>query len=151
MRVEAILDDDRVFEAGRPVTIIRGALRKNSQIEFFRRQHGRLILKLQGIDAISDVQSLVGADLGISEDQLPPAEEGFFYTFHLKGCNVMAAGESLGTVTDVLDSGGTYILKVDGKDGEILIPFAQSYLRNIDLGQRRIEVDLPEGLRDLNK
>jgi 16S rRNA processing protein RimM len=151
MRVEVILDDDRVFEAGRPVTIIRGALRKNSQIEFFRRQHGRLILKLQGIDAISEVQGLVGADLCISEEQLPPAEEGFFYTFHLKGCNVMAGGESLGTVTDVLDSGGTPILKVDGKDGEVLIPFAQSYLRNIDLGQRRIEVDLPEGLRDLNK
>jgi 16S rRNA processing protein RimM len=151
MRVEVILDDDRVFEAGRPVTIIRGALREKSQIEFFRRQHGRLILKLQGIDAISEVQGLVGADLGIPEEQLPPAEEGFFYTFHLKGCNVMAAGESLGTVTDVLDSGGTHILKVDGKDGEILIPFAQPYLRNIDLGQRRIEVDLPEELRDLNK
>jgi 16S rRNA processing protein RimM len=151
MRVEVILDDDRVFEAGRPVTIIRGALRRNSQIEFFRRQHRRLILKLQGIDTISEVQALVGADLGISEEQLPPAEEGFFYTFHLKGCNVMVAGESIGTVTDVLDSGGTHILKVEGKDGEILIPFAQSYLRKIDLGQRRIEVDLPEGLRDLNK
>jgi len=151
MRVEVILDDDRVFEPGRPVTIIRGALRRNSEIEFFRRQHGRVILKLQGIDAIDEVQGLVGADVGISEDQLPPAEEGFFYTFHLKGCNVMAAGESIGTVTDVLDSGGTHILKVDGKDGEILIPFAHSYLRKIDLGQRRIEVDLPEGLRDLNK
>ena len=47
---------------------------------------------------------------------------------------VTADGESLGTVTDVLDSGGTYILKVDGKDGEILIPFAQSFLRKVDLG-----------------
>jgi 16S rRNA processing protein RimM len=151
MRVEAILDEDRVFEAGRSVTIIRGAVRESSQIEFFRRQHGRLILKLRGIDTISEAERLVGAELGISEDQLPPAEEGFFYTFHLTGCNVVAADELLGTVTDVLDSGGTNILKVDGKRGEILIPFAQSYLRKIDLGQRRIEVELPEGLLDLNK
>ena len=42
-------------------------------------------------------------------------------------------------------------MKVDGKDGEILIPFAQSFLRKVDLGQRRIEVELPEGLLDLNK
>jgi len=42
-------------------------------------------------------------------------------------------------------------LKVDGKAGEILIPFAQSYLRKVDLGERRIEVDLPEGLQDLNR
>jgi len=64
---------------------------------------------------------------------------------------VAADGESLGTVTEVLDSGGAHILKVDGKAGEILIPFAQSYLRKVDLGERRIEVDLPEGLQDLNR
>lgn len=152
MRVEPILDDDRVFASERPVTILHGAVTESARIEFSRRQHGRLILKLQGIDSISKVESLVGAELGISEDQLPPAEEGLFYTFQLRGCDVVAAdGKSLGTVTEVLDSGGTHILKVDGKAGEILIPFAQSYLRKVDLGQRRIEVDLPEGLQDLNQ
>jgi 16S rRNA processing protein RimM len=64
---------------------------------------------------------------------------------------VAADGETLGIVTDVLGGSGTPILKVDGKDGEILIPFAQSYLRKMDLEQRRIEVELPDGLRDLNK
>jgi 16S rRNA processing protein RimM len=151
MRVEIMLDDDRVFEAGRPVTIVHGAVRTDSEIEFVRRQHGRLILKLRGVDSISDAERLAGAELVVLEGQLPLPEEGFFYTFHLKGCSVIAAGESLGMVTDVLDHGGTHILKVAGKDGEILIPFAQSYLRKIDIGQRRIEVDLPEGLLDLNK
>jgi 16S rRNA processing protein RimM len=98
------------------------------------------------------VEFLVGAELGVSEEQLPPAEEGLFYTFKLRGCDVVAAdGKSLGTVSEVLDSGGTHILKVDGAGGEILIPFAQPYLRRVDVGQRRIEVDLPEGLVDLNK
>jgi 16S rRNA processing protein RimM len=151
MRVELLLDDDRVFAPERSVTILQGAVKRSIRIEFSRRQHGRLILKLRGIDSISQVESLVGAELGISEEQLPPAEEGLFYTFQLRGCHVVAAdGKSLGTVTEVLDSGGTHILKVDGKAGEILIPFAQTYLRKVDLGQRRIEVDLPEGLADLN-
>jgi 16S rRNA processing protein RimM len=95
------------------------------EIEFSRRQHGRLILKLRGIDSISEVERWVGAELSVSEEELPSVEEGSFYTFHLKGCSVVTArGESLGTVTDVMDSGGTHILQVDGKDGEILIPFA---------------------------
>ena len=146
-----MLDDDRVFAANRPVKAIRGNVSESFQIEFSRRQHGHLILKLRGIDSIAEVERRVGAQLVIAETELPPVEEGLFYTFHLKGCTVTTQGESLGIVTDVLDSGGTHILKVDGKDGEILIPFAQSYLRKVDLGQRRIDVELPEGLLDLNK
>jgi 16S rRNA processing protein RimM len=107
---------------------------------------------LYGIDSITKAEGLVGAELGVLEEDLPPAEDGLYYTFQLKGCAVTAAdGKSLGTVTDVLDSGGTHILKVDGNEGEVLIPFAQAYLRKVDLGQRRIEVELPEGLADLNK
>ena len=83
---------------------------------------------------------------------MPAPEEGSYYTFQLKGCQVFAAdGDYIGTVTDVLGSGGAEILKVDREDEETLIPFAQSYMKKIDLDQRRIEVDLPEGLRDLNK
>ena len=80
------------------------------------------------------------------------SSQGWYYTFQLKGCEVFATdGEYIGIITDVLDSGGGEILKVDRGNEETLIPFAQSYLRNIDLNQRRIEVDLPEDLRDLNK
>jgi 16S rRNA processing protein RimM len=151
MRVDPLLEDDRVFEPGRQITLVRGGVKESFEIEFSRKQHGRLILKLRGIDSISEVQNRVGAEVSVSEEQIPPALQGTFYTFHLKGCVVITAdGDLVGTVSDVLDSGGAPILKVDGKNGEILIPFAEVYLRNIDLGQRRIEVELPEGLRDLN-
>ena len=78
-----------------------------------------------------------------------------FTSLYPKGSVVkMPIGHMEGNYTappDVLDSGGTPILKVDGHDGEILIPFAEAFLRKVDLGQRRIEMALPEGLRDLNK
>jgi 16S rRNA processing protein RimM len=152
MRVELILDDDRILSPGRRVTLSRKGNEEYFEVEFSRRQHGHQVLKLRGIESIDDVERRVGAELGIAEEDLPPAEEGFFYTFQLKGCAVVTRhSELLGTVTDVLDSGGAHILKVDGRDGEILIPFAHSILRKVDLGERRIEVDLPEGLRDLNR
>ena len=152
MRVDLILDDDRILSPGRRLTLSREGNKENFEIEFSRRQHGHQILKLRGIESIEEVERRVGAELGVTKEELPPAEEGFFYTFQLKGCAVVTThSELLGTVTDVLDSGGTHILKVEGKDGEILIPFAYSILRKVDLGERRIEVDLPEGLRNLNR
>ena len=58
--------------------------------------------------------------------------------------------EYLGIVTQVLDSGATEILKVDLDQQELLIPFADPYLRNVDIVAKRIDVELPEGLREIN-
>lgn len=125
--------------------------KRNAEVEFFRRQHGRCVLKFRGIDTITEAERYVGAEIQIPADELLPAEEGAFYTFQLKRCRVYAGGEYLGMVADVLDWGGTEILKVDREDHETLIPFAREYLKEIDLEQRRIEMELPEGLKDLNK
>jgi len=122
------------------------------EVEFFRRQHGRCVVKFRGIDSISDAETYVGFEIKIPEERLPALRDGWFYTFQLKGCRVFASdGEYIGTLTDVLDFGGTEILKVNLDDEETLIPFAQEFLKKVDLEQGRIEVELPEGLRDLNK
>ena len=148
-----MLEDDAVFGAGHEV-ILSGAniAERQAEIDYFRRQHGHCIVKFCGIDTISEAEKYIGAEIKIPATDLPAAKEGWYYTSQLKGCEVFATdGEYIGTITDVLDAGGSEILKVDRGNEETLIPFAQSYLRNIDLGQRRIEVDLPEDLRDLNK
>jgi 16S rRNA processing protein RimM len=150
--VAIALEDDRVFEAGRSVRIHRSGAEQKIEIEFLRRQHGRAVLKLKDVDSIAAAERIVGAELLIAEDELPAPSPGSFYTFQLKGCRVFAANEEyLGSVTDVIDSGGTEILQVNGDTEELLIPFAQSYLKKIDIGGRRIDVDLPEGLRGINR
>ena len=57
----------------------------------------------------------------------------------------------LGTVRDVQFTGGTPLLAVDTRQGEVLIPLAEEICRRIDVAARRIEVLLPEGLCDLSK
>ena len=150
VRVELILDDDRNFAPGRKL-LVGGAGRKELEIEFLRRQHGRVVLKFQGVDSIWEAEALVGSDLVMRTAELIAPENGSYYTFQLKGCSVFDGDDFLGTVTDVLGSGGVDVLKVDYEAKETLIPFAQSYLKNVDLEHRRIDMDLPEGLRDLNK
>jgi 16S rRNA processing protein RimM len=153
VRIEQMLDDDRVFEAGRRVkAFATTSVERETEIQWFRRQHGRCVIKLRGIESIEEAEQLIGSEIRIPAGDLPEPKEGSFYTFQLKGCEVFAAdGEYLGTVTDVLDSGGVEILKVDRDQEETLIPFAHEYLKKIDVEGRRIEVDLPEGLRDLNR
>ena len=64
--------------------------------------------------------------------------------------------ELLGTVRDVQFPGegesvrGTPLLEVETGAGELLIPLAEDICKRIDAAARRIEVTLPEGLRDLN-
>jgi 16S rRNA processing protein RimM len=147
-----MLEDDAVFETGRRVILAGKGIERESEIEFFRRQHGRCVAKFRGIDSISDAEILVGYDVKIPTETLPDLEPGWFYTFQLKGSRVFTVeGEYIGVLTDVLDTGGGEILKVDRDKEEILIPFAHSYLKEIDVDQQRIVVDLPEDLRELNR
>jgi 16S rRNA processing protein RimM len=148
-----LLESDDVFKPGRRVVLSspKGSGRE-TVIEFFRRQHGRCVAKFRGIENISEAEKYIGFEVRIPADSLPKPEEGWFYTFRLKGCRVFTVeGDYIGTITDVLDSGGVEILKVDRENEETLIPFAKSFMKRIDLEQQRIEVDLPEGLLELNK
>ena len=153
-----ILDDDRILDTGREIQMEIGSSWRTVKIEFFRRQHGRFVMKFAGIDSIEDAEKIIGAELRIPESEIPVAEEGSFYTFHLRGCRVYAIhdgderrDEYIGDVTDIVGGGGAQLLQIGSGKEETLIPFDESIVKKVDLAARRIEVELPEGLLDLNK
>jgi 16S rRNA processing protein RimM len=115
--------------------------------------HGdQLIIKFAGVDTISDAERLAGADVSIPMEQRAELGEGDYFQTDLVGCEVVdLAGRTLGVVTEFQETGGTPLLEVKTPaGGELLIPFAASICNKIDLGTRRIEVNLPEGLEELN-
>jgi len=72
-----------------------------------------------------------------------------------EGATSAATGEDkghtkLGVVTGV-SAAGTPVLEVETAEGEVLIPLATEICRRIDVAARRIDVMMPEGLRDLNR
>ena len=109
------------------------------------------MLKLEGVDSISEAEGWIGGRLLVKRDDLPPKEAGSFYSFELEGCAVYADGESIGAVRAVLDYSGAELLSVDNDGEEILIPFVKAYLKKVDTDAKRIEVELPEGLIELNR
>jgi 16S rRNA processing protein RimM len=115
--------------------------------------HGdQLVLKFKGVDSISDAERLAGADVMIPLKDRAPAPEGEFYQADLLGCAVVdGTGRLLGLVEDWLETGAAPLIQVrTPQNKELLIPFAKSFLIDIDVAAKRIVVNLPEGLEDLN-
>jgi 16S rRNA processing protein RimM len=117
--------------------------------------HGeKVILKFRGFDSITEAERLRGADVCIPRNERPELPEGEYYRSDLTGFEVIEreSGASLGRVAGWQDCGGPPLLRVEPDGGgELLIPFAGSICVRIDLEGRRIVVDLPEGLRELNR
>jgi len=113
---------------------------------------GRVVLKFAGIDSINDAELLRGLMVAIPASERAPLSDGAFYIGDLIGCEVIdvsSAPVSVGKITDVDREVGLLMVQPDG-GGEVLIPFAQAYLADIDVDGKRIEMRLPEGLLDIN-
>lgn len=122
-------------------------------VESVRRHGARLIFKFQGVASIAEAEKLRGAEVCVPPAERWPPPPGEWYVSDLIGCDVVdqVTGERLGRVTAWLELGGAGTLEVTGEGGrELLIPFARSICHRIDLEARRITVQLPEGLKELN-
>ena len=120
------------------------------EVESARLVPGSVIFKFRGIDSMDDADRWRGAEVRIPLEERFEPEPGEFFTGDLIGCEVIErrTGESLGLVTGWSEGGPSGLLQV-GPD--LLIPFARSICVSIDVAGKRIEVDLPEGLKDLNR
>jgi 16S rRNA processing protein RimM len=112
------------------------------------RPQGRVwAVKLEGVSDRTAAARLVGAEVLAPREELGEAGEGRHFWADLEGLPVVTpAGEAIGTVTGLYDTGGVDVLVVTGERGERLIPLAP-YVE-VDREARRIVVDAPEGLLD---
>jgi 16S rRNA processing protein RimM len=116
---------------------------------------GGVVLHFVGVDSISAAEALTGFIVAIPRAERVALAEDEAYVSDLIGCTLVdVAGRqaaAVGIIENVdRDAGPVALLIVRGAAGEVLIPFAKSYLRKVDLGARRVEMVLPEGLIDLN-
>ena len=117
-----------------------------------RVQNGRPIVGFEGFLSIEEVERLAGLDLRVPEEELRTLEPGMFYHHQLIGCAVdTVAGERVGDVVRVQGGAAGSLLEVEGPRGQVLIPMAAEICVEIDVGTKRIRIDPPEGLLDVNR
>jgi 16S rRNA processing protein RimM len=110
-----------------------------------------LVLKFVGIDSISDAEALVGSELQVPLSERAVLEPGTKYVSDLVACALFDRGREIGVVSEVRFGAGEAPLLVVGSDkSELEIPYAQEFLVRVDLEHKRIEMNLPEGLLEVN-
>jgi len=137
-----------------------------------QNHRGQAVFHFEGVASISEAEKFRGLDLLLPFEQRVTLPAGQYFVSDLIGCSVFENPSSpppvvssspcslaeapalLGTVRDVQFPGeeisGTPLLEVETSHGEMLIPLAVDICTKIDPAARRIDVVLPEGLRDLN-
>jgi 16S rRNA processing protein RimM len=137
-----------------------------------QNHRGQAVFHFQGVNSISEAEKYRGMEILLPFEQRVTIPAGQYFVSDLIGCSVFensvatpvvasspcSPGEApslLGTVRDVQIPGedfpGTPLLEVETSQGDLLIPLAVDICTRIDTVARRIDVVLPEGLRDLNR
>ena len=138
MRVGAVLKDEE------------GA-RRELKIEELWPHKGQLVLKFEGIDSISDGETLIGCELQVPASERSKLEPGWVYVSDLVGCVVFDGEGEIGEVQDVqFGAGEAPLLIVKAGANRHEIPYADAYLKNTDLENKKIVMMLPEGMLELN-
>lgn len=153
---ELLTDFPEKFSERRQVWLLsESAAPRQTELADFWLHKGGVVLHFAGVESISDAEKLAGLIVAVPRAERAALGEGEVYIADLIGCTVVdvatGAPAVIGEIEDVDRSAGPApILIVRGARGEVLIPFAQSYLRKLDLEGRRVEMALPEGLAELN-
>jgi 16S rRNA processing protein RimM len=106
------------------------------------------LVTFEGYDNVNDVEKFKDSLVKVNESQLGELEEGEYYFHEIIGCTVVTEeGEELGAIKEILTPGANDVWVVKGAKGkEILIPFIDDIVKEIDIEVKRITIHLMEGL-----
>ena len=140
------------FRPGAELFVERDGRVEPIRITSVRFQQERPVIGIGGFDDMDAATALAGAELRVPVGELAALPEGTYYRHDLVGCAVETLnGERLGTVAEVEGTMSGSRLVLQTPRGELLIPLAAEFCPTIDTAAKRIVVDPPEGLLELNR
>jgi 16S rRNA processing protein RimM len=117
-----------------------------------------VLVRFEGVEERDRAAEIAGAWLAVERSRVPPAPEGSYYRYELVGCRCRDGARELGRVVDVIEDGGGLLLIVEGPADEpaggsaraplrrVPVPFVERFLREVDVAEGEIVLDLPPGL-----
>jgi 16S rRNA processing protein RimM len=142
---------DRFEQVSSLTSISPSGERSQLELENYWFQNDRIVLKFAGYDGIDQAKTLLGYEFGLPEAERVELAEDEYYDWELEGCLVESTfGVPVGKVREVLRTGGVELLVIENKERrDIFVPLAASIVVGIDICQKKISIDPPEGLLDL--
>jgi len=119
-------------------------------VAHFRMHLGRPAVLFNGVASINDAERFTGWELRVPAETARKLPPHVYYHHELVGCEVRTvADERVGTVAAVDGDGEAVRLVIDSPGGPVLVPLTQAFC-TVDVGARRITIDPPEGLLEVN-
>ena len=111
---------------------------------------GEVRVELDGIETREAAAALAGQLVFGDPSHFEKLPDGEHYWYEWIGCAVFASdGRPLGTVKELWAAGAHDVLLVEDQAGrELLLPAARALLREVDVENRRIVIEVPDGLLD---
>ncbi|MDR1069662.1 MAG: ribosome maturation factor RimM [Gracilibacteraceae bacterium] len=150
LKVYPLTDDPRRFLALGEVRL-RGAGTETEVLPVRQARisgGGKMVyLTLAGIDSPETAAQYRGFEVRVPRAQAAPLAPGRWYYYELEGMDVFDGGVWLGKLERILETGANDVYIVRGEAGEICVPALKTVVRRVDVPGRRMDVDLPPGLR----
>jgi len=147
--VEVLSDvPDRFDPGSRMLGIREGRPPVPLQVAAGRVHKNGAVVRFAGCEDRDRAEELRDLWLEVPRSEVPAAEPGTYYQYELVGCLCRVGGEELGRVVEVVEDGGGLLLIIEGGEGgrRIPVPFVREFLREVDVAEARIELELPPGL-----
>lgn len=150
VRVRPLTDFPERFKANACLHFEKAGQVRNLTIETVRPQKNMLIVKFKEIPDMNSAEEIKGGVLKISKDELKALPGDTYYIFDIIGMKVETdEGVSLGTISDVLQTGSNDVYVVAGETKQYLIPALKEIVRHIDKNQKIMVIKPLAGLLDL--
>jgi 16S rRNA processing protein RimM len=150
--VEPWTNDAQRFEELKRVTLVSPdeATMREATIASVRLHGGRALVAFDGIETPEAVRELANWTIEIPDEEARTLDAGEYFLHDLVGMQLVDAnGTPRGEVIDAYEGGGGVLLNVRHGGAEFEVPFAADICTSIDVGAKRMVVDLPEGLDEI--
>ncbi len=119
-------------------------------IERIKVNSNRAIVKFQDVDNLQAADKIKGLGLYLPLEFLPDLGEGRFYYHEVIGFAVIDESKGLiGNIMNIYEANGNDLFGVDHKGHEVLIPVQDDLIKEIDKKNKKIYMNLPNGLMDI--
>ncbi|BAP85595.1 16S rRNA-processing protein RimM [Paucilactobacillus hokkaidonensis JCM 18461] len=117
-------------------------------IKSVRKQKQFLLITFVDLEDINLIEKYKTCDLMVTQDEQQSLPKGQYYYHEIIGLNVETeAGEQLGTISEVLAPGANDVWVVKRpQQADLLLPVIDDVVKKVDLENKRVVVELMEGL-----
>ena len=143
--------EEERFKKGSKLLITRGnQLIREVVVQSYRNHKNFLLVKFEGIDSVEEAEKLKNLQIKIDSDEVGEVEENEFYFHQIIGCEVFDENDrNLGEIIDILTPGANDVWVIKGEEGkEILIPYIEDVVKQIDITSKKVNIEVMEGLID---